>query len=344
LIFSIGFAQNGIIINNGAKVELNNGATLVIGDDMGFINNSTETVLNGSVIFSGTALQEIGGTESSQFTILEIDNLNGVYLAVDTRVADQLILSSGVLDLGDFNLTMSDIADVSGTFSSDNMIAVDGNGRLIKEISGNGGFLLPVGDLTAGADYSPVEFDFLSGNYSNANISLGVSNSKHVDNPSANDYLNRYWLLNSSGITGFSCDLIFNYVSGDIVGTESNIIGAVWDAGSWTKIGQAGANQFSGSTEHFDSVTGLESQYVDVFNIAEEQLLVYYDKGNIFLKSEDPLNIESVEVYDMVGQLIQSKSPINDGYDEIPFSASSGYYLLKINTDRGSFAKKLLIN
>ena len=338
------FAQKGIIINSGAKMELNNGAILIIGDDLGLINNSVNSIFDGTVVFSGTNLQEIGGSESSEFSVLDIDNNNGVFLSIDTRIADELILTTGVLDIGDFNLTLSDFSSVSGTFSSNNMINVAGSGLLSKEINSNDYFLLPVGDLTAGADYSPVAFDFTSGLYSSASVSLGVKNAKHPNNASTTDYLNRYWILSSSGISDFSCDMTFTYVPGDVVGNEANILGAIWNNNAWNSLGQLSSNQFSGTTISFADVTGVESQLVGVENILNESLSVYYANGFILIDNLNALVLKNIEVYDVAGRLISELDVNNTGNEKISFSNTAGYYFIKINTEESFIIKKVFVD
>jgi len=338
------FAQKGIIINSGAKMELNSGAILIIGEDLGLFNNSTNSIFDGTVVFSGTSIQEIGGSESTEFSVLDIDNNNNVFLSANTRIADELILTNGVLDIRDFNLTLSDFSSVSGTFSSGNMINVDGSGMLNKEISTNDYFLLPVGDLTAGADYSSVEFDFISGSYSNASVSVGVKNSKHPDNTSTTNYLNRYWILSSSGISDFSCDLTFNYVSDDILGNEANIHGAIWNNSAWQSLGQASSNQFSGTTTSFNDVTGVDSQQVGVENILNESLSVYYSSGFILIDNLNKLVLKNIQVYDLTGRLIRVSDINNAGNEKISFSNSAGYYFIKINTEESFLIKKVFVN
>ena len=321
-IFSISiFAQKGIIINSGAKMELSAGAILIIGEDLGLINNSANSIFDGTVVFSGTSLQEIGGSESTEFSVLDIDNNNGVFLSTDSRIADELILTTGVLDVGDFNLTLSDYSSVSGTFSSDNMINVAGAGLLSKEINSNDYFLLPVGDLTSGADYSPVEFNFTSGSYSNASVSLAVKNSKHPDNTSTTDYLNRYWILSSSGISDFSCDMTFTYVPGDVVGNETNIHGAIRNNNTWNDLGQVSSSQITGTSNSFADVTGVESQlFVGIGDVLNENLSVYYNNGVIFINNQNGIELKNVEVFDVSGRLLSEFSINNTGNEEISFS------------------------
>ncbi len=338
------FAQKGIIINSGAKMELSPGTSLIVGSDLGLINNSTNSAFNGTVVFSGASLQEIGGSESTTFSVLDIDNSNNVSLSANTRITNELILTSGVLDIGDFDLILSDVSSVNGTFSSANMINVDGAGFLIKEVYGNGFFELPIGDLTATADYSPVEFNFTAGIYTHASVLVGVKNEKHSNNPSTTDYLNRYWALSSSGISNFSCDMVFNYVSDDIVGSEANILGAIWNNSSWNNLGQAASLQFSGTGNIFLDVTGVESQFVGIENSLNENISVYYNNGIIFVNSTTDLNLKDIEIYDALGRLVSTKDASNTDLNEIPFTSNTGYYFLKINTDKSYLIKKILIN
>ena len=344
MITNVGMAQNGIVINPGTNMQLFSGTTLVIGNDLGLINNSASTVFEGTVVFSGSAAQEIGGSENTVFSILDIDNSNGVFISKNTRVIDELILTDGILDINDFNLILSDVSVISGSFSSSNMINTSGTGVLTKEVNGNDNFILPVGDLSSLADYSPVEIDFTAGTYTNGYVSIGVKNEKHTDNPSTSDYLNRYWNLSSAGISDFSCDMTFTYVSDDIVGNESNIIGAAWDNSTWNNLGQASSLQFSGTIKNFADITGVESQFVGLNNVINNDLSVYYSNGIIFINSATDLKLQNVEVFDAVGRLIRVESVTNTGNEEISFSNIPGYYLLKINTESSFIIKKILVN
>ena len=76
-----------------------------------FTNNATFTHNSGTVNFNGTAAQTIGGTVTTTFNNLTINNTAGVSLGVvadpDQQVNGTLTLTSGLLSLGANNLTIA---------------------------------------------------------------------------------------------------------------------------------------------------------------------------------------------------------------------------------------------
>ena len=161
IIVSISFSQTACItINTNAKTLVSGEAFIKI-NDLDFVNNSSENKFGGTFLFSGTSNQKISGTVESEFSILEINNINGLTLENNVIITNELILSQSVIDIQDYDLILSANAVISGTFSSGNMINAAGTGSVIRNINTIGTYLFPVGDLTSGADYTPVELDFL---------------------------------------------------------------------------------------------------------------------------------------------------------------------------------------
>jgi hypothetical protein len=92
------------------------------------------------------------------------------------------------------------------------------------------------------------------GSYSSASIDVDAVNAKHSQNTSPTDYLNRYWTVTQSGITGFSCNADFVYADGDVAGTESNLTLGKWDGGpEWYGYG------YGNPTTNTLSATGITS-------------------------------------------------------------------------------------
>jgi len=335
-------AQTGIIINSGAKLDIDD-AYLKINDG-NFINNSSQNTFLGTIVFNGNSDQTIGGTTDSKFDILVVNNGNNVNLENDLYLIGGAIFYDGVLNVNDYDLTLSSSAMFDGTFSAGSMINLDGNGKLIKEIDEDDDILFPVGDLSSGADYSPVEIVFNSGTYgSGASYSIDVTNNKHPDNTGNSDYINRYWTITSTGVTNFSCDATFYYTNNDIVGTESNIYGGIWNGSNWTMLGHASSLQFSGTLNEFGEITGAEEGlFVGINNLESENIEVYFNNGIIKITASDNINLSHVEIYNSIGQLIICKDLTPSQLNEFSFNEAKGYYLLKLFTDKTTIVKKVL--
>ncbi|MBM4168931.1 MAG: T9SS type A sorting domain-containing protein [Ignavibacteria bacterium] len=146
------------------------------------------------------------------------------------------------------------------------MIVATGSGELRKTFTGTGSFTFPVGDNTGTAEYSPVTLNFTSGSFSSAYAGVKLANSKHPNNTSSTDYINRYWTVSSSGISSFSCDASFVYVAADVEGTESNLYCGSWGGSSWTLLNavNTGTKTLSGTVSSFSDFTGGETSALPV--------------------------------------------------------------------------------
>lgn len=255
LLFSSGLFGQGIY-NNGGKIVVGSGITLFINGSNGNFRNETN-VANGSIdltgtlkiqgnlinnvasadIFttsaigsevslSGSTMQTVGGSTTAGFTFanLTIDNISGVLIEQNALVNGNMAFINGISDIGNNNFMFGPLSSVSGTPSSATMIIATGTGQVRKEWTATGSFTFPVGDNIVIAEYSPVTLNFTSGTFApGAFVGLNLVNARYDDPSITGSYLNRYWNITQTGITGFTSDADFQYETADIVGTESNI-------------------------------------------------------------------------------------------------------------------------
>ncbi|MGB4846830.1 MAG: autotransporter-associated beta strand repeat-containing protein, partial [Saprospiraceae bacterium] len=259
-------ALKNLTINAGA-LTATAGVINLAGD---FVNNNVFNHNNGKIKFNGSSAQLMNGTTASIFYDLEIDNTNGVSLGNNESVNNQLTLANGRITLGTKILTLGSSAPaVAGTLNASNMIVADGSGEVRKVISGTGSYTFPVGDVTGTVEYSPLSLNFTAGTFSSAYAGVKLSDDRHPNDASTANFLSRYWKVNPSGISSFSCDVTGQYVDADINGTETNIITAKWNGSSpWQKFslvddgsnllianGVTGFSEFSGIDNSDPTVT-----------------------------------------------------------------------------------------
>lgn len=176
----------------------------------------------GTFQLSGTALQNVNGKNT--FGNLTINNASGVSLNGNTTVNGILTLTSGRVAIGSNNLLLGTSATIAGTPSSSAMIIATGLGEVRKSLSGAGTFLFPVGDNTGTAEYSPVTLAFTAGSFGVGNyVGVNLVNAQYPGSSVTGSFLNRYWGITQTGITGFSCNATMQYVPADVTGTESQI-------------------------------------------------------------------------------------------------------------------------
>jgi len=239
-------------------------------------NGATFSTAGSTFTLNGTGVQSIGGSVASTFNNLTLNNSAGATLGNSETINGTLALTSGILNLGANNLTLGSAA-VAGAPSASNMIVTDGTGELRRTFSANGSFLFPVGDATGTAEYSPVTLNFTAGTYAGgAYAGVRVTNAKHPNNASITDYLNRYWSVTSSAISGFSCNLTGTYLPADISGTEGNQVAGQFNGSlPWVKYSVLSANTLTanGATS-FSDFTGISGNAPTVTIAASPSLSV----------------------------------------------------------------------
>lgn len=203
-----------------------------------FTNNGafSDDNINGGVSLSGISQQEISGTGS--FGRIIINNPSGVKLTNEISLQNDLVLTTGVFDINKYQLTLNQNSSINGApFSSAKMIKSDGVSSSMGVVkyfpASPQTFTFPVG--TTGK-YTPAIFTI------SANGSVGSIRVNPVDecNQSVADpgnSLGYFWHIESSGISGFSANLLLQYQIGDVAGNESDYVAArlVLPGSSWEK-------------------------------------------------------------------------------------------------------------
>ena len=208
--------QNVVIENDG---KLTNEGKLILKNN--FNNQNPDSELGaGTIEFSGTTAQSISG----QNTIgsLVVNNLAGLDLNGNTKINTELALQNGHIRLGTNNLTLGTMALVPGTPSASAMVIASGTGELRKSFSTTGSFTYPVGDDTGITEYSPVTIDVSNGTFAMGNY-VGVKLFNSAYPGLSGNYLDRYWSIAQSGITGSNVNAVFQYLLADINGNENDI-------------------------------------------------------------------------------------------------------------------------
>lgn len=317
LLFSSGLFAQGVY-NNGAKIVISSGVTLYVGGNyQNETNGSDGSIdLSGTVKLAGnytnnvaaadaigtaapgskleligTAAQTIGGTTSATFTFpdLIINNSAGVVISKNSKVTGALTFTNGLVNIGSSNLTFGPTASVAGTPSASTMIVATGAGEVRKEYSGIGFFSFPVGDNTNSPEYSPVSLDLINGSFdAGAYIGVNLVNDKYNNPAITGSYLNRYWNITQTGISGFSCSAVFYYNPLDVVGQESDLYCVKVDPTTLTVFYLADIfnHVLSAQFSSFGTFTGAIGQRTLNLTVFLEGL---YNGGSIMRKSQGDL-------------------------------------------------------
>ncbi len=251
LVVNQSFTNNGTL-NTGTSLMTGSGtftlanastATLSVGDPAGLTLTGNTTAGNirvsgtktyntsANIIYNGTSAQVTGtglastyGTANTQITI---NNAAGVTLSqalsFNNNANSGITLSSGILYLDAFTLTLPTSTNILGTFSASAMIVTNGVGQLVRGFPASpAAFTFPVGDASGTVEYSPITFNFSSNN-TGSNIGIRVTDAAQPNGISA-DYLTRYWSVSSSSIpTVYTLLTTAQFVAADVVGTIGNL-------------------------------------------------------------------------------------------------------------------------
>lgn len=211
------------------------------------VTNFTASAVNNTVVFAGlTYNQQWRATTSANndYYNVTINTNTGDYqhivLAADVRVNGTLTFSEGFVQLNGFDLEMAAGATITGGTGS-NYIKINSTGVVRQYFSSVGSTLnYPIGDAN---NYSPitsftvnsatlganpyVDIDVTDANHPNRNtnnLALGGND----DGVTAVDYISRYWTLTGNDMSNPNFDVSYVYTDGDITGTESNMIAALY--------------------------------------------------------------------------------------------------------------------
>lgn len=244
------FAYNNLIINGTGAVfpsSLNIAGNLQLNQAIDFSGKA--------LVMNGTGTQIIGGTVSPVLSDLTLQNsLGEVQLATSVSITGTLTLTEGLLDIGDYHLTLG-AAPVSGTFTTSRMLVTSGLGKVRRTFTGVGSYTFPIGERTNSVQYTPLTVSVTSGTFSSAYVGVSVVDAVHPNNSSISNTLSRYWHLEHSGITNGVLSATTNYDAVDIVGSETGLVSAVL---------QGTFNQFTNPWEAYSTLEGLQLTVVDV--------------------------------------------------------------------------------
>ncbi|MCE1166189.1 MAG: T9SS type A sorting domain-containing protein [Bacteroidetes bacterium] len=144
-------------------------------------------------IYNGGAPQNGGQGLPTTVNNLVIDNANGVQLMTNTVVNGVMLFSNGILDIGNYSITINPGAFLTG-YSPTKYVKTSGTGSLTREV-GNSDVFYPVGN----GSYTPVT---LNNSGTLDNFSVNIKNT--FDNPPASTKVVKKQFNISEGIYGGS--------------------------------------------------------------------------------------------------------------------------------------------
>ncbi len=258
--------NDSLIFNAGIfDVSPSNYTINAYGNWANFASHTAFVPRSGNVNLAGITPIVLGGTFSTNFNDLTLNNTGGATIGFNDTVNGQLTLTAGNMNLNADTLVLgySSPAIAPGTFSATNMIVASTAGEVVKLLNADVNYLFPIGD---NVNYSPITLGFNGSGYGAGSYAgVRVTKVKHPNNANITNYLKRYWSLDMQGFTSPNYAVTVQYVPGDVVGIESKLVMGQW-TGSWTKFDYANTTTHTLSTAVDVSVgippnhyTGLDS-------------------------------------------------------------------------------------
>ncbi|WP_333876253.1 choice-of-anchor D domain-containing protein [Flavobacterium sp.] len=228
MIISAPLTGNAVVFGSASDVIDINGNTLTIGtaavantvSGTGTFKGSTTSNLTllgtGSIgtLYFTTGFQNLG-----TFTMNRQANATGAVMGSAVTVNTALTLTAGFIDLNNTTMTLAAGVNPSGSANSYVIADVSAGGVLRKNITATGSQSFPIG--SGGTEYSPVTFNLTAGTLSGAYLGISVENSKDPLLDALSNYLNRYWVVTSGGITSPTYTFTGTYLAGDVFGANN---------------------------------------------------------------------------------------------------------------------------
>ncbi len=205
----------GNVINNASHSS----GTMGVG---GIAFSDADHNMSGSGAFGNITLNGTGRT----VTVGDAITING----------DLDFAGTVVMDISNNALAFDELSTISGSsFSASKMIRTSSNNGIIKNYPASASsFTYPVGVST---DYTPVTVN-LTANSATGTVTLALFNEAHpLTTDAASTELLYYYRLSSTGLSGITADLTFNYVQGDVQGAEGSYFAGRVTGGAWTPGG-----------------------------------------------------------------------------------------------------------
>jgi fibronectin-binding autotransporter adhesin len=217
---------NGLTISSGTLVSTSSTMSL----SGNFSNSGTFTANGGTVNLNGTATQTIGGSATTSFNGLTVNNSTGIVLGVNTIVAGTLTFTNGTITTNAYSLAVSSTGTVSRTSGY-----VIGNLNLYFA-TGATSHTFDIGDASA---YTPVTVSFASVTTAGS-LTASTTTGDHpqilTSGLNSSKTANRYWTLTNIGIVFTTYNVVFTFVPADLdpSAVPASFSVARYNSGTWS--------------------------------------------------------------------------------------------------------------
>ncbi|GEM_PF-402092 len=230
LLIGVATINDDVTIQPGTTLDSGDFGLAIKGD---WSNNGAFAQGTATATFNGSAPQTIGGSGSTIFNNLTVNNASGVTLEADQTVNGVLAFTDGKLTTGANALVLGTGGSVSGAGAGK---YVYGNLRKTFSSGASQTFKFEIGDADS---YTPAElanFDVTVAGTLTASVTPG-RHPEFISADIGDKYVNRYWTLTPAGGLGTSSyDITLTFVPGDLVGSPdtNNLVVQKYTPTTWS--------------------------------------------------------------------------------------------------------------
>lgn len=262
-VISAPLGGNAISFNSAAdNFDLNNesltiGTAGVANTIIGGGSFEGSTTSNLTLLGTGSigTLRFITDLNLATFTVDRTSGAIGCVMGSALTINTNLTLTSGIVDLDVYTMSLRAAATIIGA-SASNYVIAENSGILSKEFTALGSFTYPIGDKTGIMEYTPATINITAGTGLNAGDYLGVSvvDAKHPNMTASTNFISRYWSITK--VNAFTATYTFtgNYVTADINGAPGSSLSQQWDGTAWSLTG---TSPLGGNTLTLTNITAL---------------------------------------------------------------------------------------
>ncbi|MEI6124688.1 MAG: T9SS type A sorting domain-containing protein [Bacteroidota bacterium] len=219
---NIGASNFNHVIFSGAGAKTAVGALLVVGNlsitnnfsggsyihslQSSWTNSGTYTANTSTISFIGSTNQSVGGTSSTTFNNVTMAGTGGATLGIASSIAGVLTLTTGKLDIGNYNLVITSTGSVSGG-SATSYIKTSGTGIVKQTVASSITKTYAIGRSA----YNPITITNNSTNGSD-NFNIRVTDDAITNANNNLKTVNRRWYLteDAAGTTSLTVAVTYN--------------------------------------------------------------------------------------------------------------------------------------
>ncbi len=243
-----------MLVTTGINAQLNiNNASFVIEANavvtvQGNVQSNVSIGGAGKILLKGNSVQTVN-MNGSTIPNLEIDNVSNVNLISNVSIGNELLLTNGLLSIGNNSLIINNTASISGA-SASKFIVTGGTGGVKKNSLAVAGFTFPIG--FSATEYNPVTIvnNGTSDNYSVRATQQVLANGV---TPATTGFANNSWIVAEEVAGNSNLTITANWNVADELsgfnraksGVARYTSGSDWDLPASNALAAAGSGPYS---------------------------------------------------------------------------------------------------